>query len=119
MKPLKVAALLSWTVLFLCQLGLLWHRIAIDIYWVVLLSLPLLLPLKGLVCDQRYTYKWVGFMTLVYFCVGISELVANPELRIYGFVTTISSTLLFLTSIYYARYLAIRASQGTVPPGPV
>ncbi len=109
MKPLKVAVLLSWTVLFLSQPGLLWYRSAIDIYWVALLTLPLLLPLKGLIYDRRYTYKWVGFMALVYFCVGISELVANPELRIYGFTTTISSILLFLTSIYYARYLAIRA----------
>ena len=50
-------------------------------------------------------------MTLVYFCVGISELVSNPLLRVYGFGTTISSTLLFLASIYYARYLAQQARQ--------
>jgi uncharacterized membrane protein len=64
--------------------------------------------LKGLIRDQRYTYKWVGFMALIYFCVGISELVANPELKFYGFATTISSIVFFLTSIYYVRYLASR-----------
>ena len=34
-----------------------------------------------------------------------SELVSNPQLRSYGFGTTIASTILFLASIYYARYL--------------
>ena len=58
--------------------------------------------------DQRYTYKWVGFLTLIYFCIGISELVSNADLRLYGFGTTIASTLLFLTSIYYARFLGLR-----------
>ena len=109
MYPLKAASLLAWAGLFLSQLGLLWYGNGIEIYWVFLLALPLLLPLKGLIRDQRYTYKWVGFVALVYFCVGISELVANPELKTYGFATTVSSILFFLTSIYYVRYLARNA----------
>jgi len=73
-----------------------------------LLVLPLLIPLRGLLGDRRYTYKWIGFVTLLYFCIGISELFSNPELRLYGFATTIASTSLFLASIYYARYLGLR-----------
>jgi uncharacterized membrane protein len=50
-------------------------------------------------------------MTLIYFCVGISELVSNPLLRVYGFGTTVASVLLFLASIYYARYLGQQAQD--------
>jgi len=35
-------------------------------------------------------------------------LVSNPHLRIYGFATTVASMLLFLASIYYARYLGLQ-----------
>jgi uncharacterized membrane protein len=108
MKLLKSISLGAWAVLLMSQLALFWPAANVDYYWILLLFLPLLLPAKGLYCDQRYTYKWIGFMALFYFCVGISELVSNPELRIYGFATTISSTLLFLASIYYARFLGIK-----------
>jgi uncharacterized membrane protein len=106
MHPLKAISLLAWAGLLICQLTLFWPGNDVDTYWIVLLTLPILLPLKGLVGDQRYTFKWIGFMMLVYICVGISELVSNPQLKIYGFGTTIASTLLFLSSVYYSRYLA-------------
>ena len=108
MHPLKAINLLSWLGLLASQLYLLWPANNVAYYWVLLTALPLLIPIKGLLLDQRYTYRWIGFMTLVYFCIGISELVSNPQLRIYGLGTTISSTLLFLSSIYYARYLGLQ-----------
>ena len=112
MHLLKIISLLSWFALLVCQLTLPWLTEAPGNYWVLLLALPLLLPLRGLVCNQRYTYKWIGFLTLVYFCIGISELVSNPHLRIYGFATTVASMLLFIASIYYARYLGLQQKAG-------
>ena len=50
-------------------------------------------------------------MTLFYFCVGISELVSNPDLKIYAFLTTILSTTLFIGDIYYTRYLRLTQKQ--------
>ena len=111
MHPLKIISLFSWFSLLAFQCGLLWPDLEVDYYWVLLLSLPLLFPLKGLLSNRLYTYRWIGYMTLVYFCVGISELVSNPLLRIYGFGTTVASTLLFLASIYYARYLGQQAQH--------
>ena len=111
MHALKAIALFCWFALLAFQLALPWFTEAPEDYWVMLLALPLLLPLKGLVGDQRYTYKWIGFLTLVYFCIGISELASNPHLRIYGIATTVASMLLFLASIYYARYLGLRQSD--------
>lgn len=108
MHTLKLISLLSWLILAAFQAALPWLMPAPGQYWTLLLLLPLLIPLRGLLTDQRYTYRWIGFLTLVYFCIGISELVSNPQLRIYGFGTTVTSILLFLTSIYYARYLGLR-----------
>ena len=108
MHSLKIIGLLSWLVLTGFQVALPWLTPPPANYWTLLLALPLLVPLRGLLRDQRYTYKWIGFLTLVYFCIGISELVANPELRPYALGTTVASTLLFLSSIYYARFLGLR-----------
>ena len=111
MHPLKAVSLLSWFGLIAFQLSLLLPAFGVGYYWVMLLTAPLLLPIKGLLSDRRYTYKWIGFMTLIYFCIGISELVSNPQLRVYGLGTTIGSTMLFLSTIYYARYLGLRAQN--------
>lgn len=111
MHPLKITGMLSWFTLFAFQCSLTWPGLEIDYYWALLLSLPLLFPLKGLLNNRLYTYRWIGYMTLVYLCIGISVLASTPLLRAYGYGTTISSTLLFLASIYYARYLAQHARQ--------
>ena len=108
MHPLKLTSLLSWASLLLVQLSLLWPGHHVDLYWAALAIFPLTLQATGLWRDRRYTYKWIGFLTLVYFCIGISELVSNPELKLYALGTTLSSTVLFLATIYYARFLAVR-----------
>jgi len=106
MHPLKIICLVSLCALLLAQLALLlFAGEFLNWYWALLLLLPLLLPLPGIIRDRLYTYKWIGFLTLFYFCVGISELISNPQLRIYAYFTTIFSLLLFLSSIYYTRYL--------------
>ncbi len=109
MHPLQIISLLSWFVLLVLQSSLLLPGSGVNPYWAGLLVIALLIPARGLFGARRYTYKWVGFMTMLYFCIGISELVSSPALRIYAFGTTISSMLLFLSSIYFARYLGLRA----------
>ena len=108
MHPLKIMSIGAWSCLLLCQLGLLWPALGIAVYWPLALAAILLIPARGLFADRRYTYKWIGFLMMIYFCIGISELVSNPELRWYGFGTTITSLALFLASIYYARYLGLK-----------
>ncbi len=69
------------------------------------LGLPLLFPLKGIISSNRYTFKWTGFITLIYFAIGVSESFANSDLRIYGSLNILLSGTLYLSSIYYSRYL--------------
>ena len=105
MHPLKIISLLSWISLLAFQSSLFLPESGVSYYWAGLLVFALLLPGRGLFASRRYTYKWVGFMTMVYVIIGISQLASNPALRVYGFGTTISSMSLFLASIYFARYL--------------
>ena len=109
MHPLKIIVLLSWITLLLAQLSLF---VLVDHpAWSIIATVPLLIPIVGLFKDKLYTYKWFGFLTLLYFCVGISELVANPDLRIYAMVTLVCSVSLLFGSIYYVRYLARTPGQ--------
>ena len=107
--PLKLSCMTALTGLLITQFGLIFYpEVVMAWYWVTLLTLPLLIPLQGFVKDRLYTYKWVGFLALLYFCIGVSELVSNPEMRIYAYLTTLFSVLLFLSSIYYTRYLRLK-----------
>jgi uncharacterized membrane protein len=108
MHNLKIISLLSWASLLALQVALPWMTEPQGNYWLLALVVPLMIPSKGLLGNQRYTYKWIGFLTMFYFCIGISVLVSNPQLRLYGFGTSIASMLLFLASIYYARYLGLQ-----------
>ena len=106
MHPLKLTCITSLVGLLMCQLSLFISATeSVDYYWALLLALPLLLPMKGCFMDRLYTYKWTGFLAMFYFCVGISELVSNPDLQSYAYATTLLSMSLFIASIYYTRFL--------------
>ena len=111
MHPLHLISLASWSVLLLAQLSLLLPASAANPYWASVLVIAMLIPARGLFSARHYTYKWIGFLTMVYFCIGVAELVATPALRLYGFATTVGSMLLFWSSIYFARYLNLKASS--------
>ncbi len=38
--------------------------------WLVLKTLPLLLPLRGILRGRRYTYQWASMLILAYFAEG-------------------------------------------------
>lgn len=106
LHPLKLLTLSSLSLLFLNQLALVF-LLQQESAWLIasLAAAPLLLPLYGLIGDRRYTYKWVGFLTLFYLAIGVSEAFSNPTLRIYGVLNIAASCLMFVSSIYYSRYL--------------
>ena len=110
--PLKLISLVALVALILIQLGLmLWLQTEMRYLISGVLALPLLIPLKGLISNRRYTFKWIGFLALLYFAIGISEAFANPELRLYSLGNIICSVSLFLSSIYYSRYLRVRTES--------
>ena len=110
--PLKIISLISVLALLACQLGLiLWLDNEYRYLIATTLGLPLLIPIRGLIMDRRYTYKWVGFLTLLYFSIGVSESFANPALRTYSVLSILFSCLLFIGSVYYSRYLRMHEQE--------
>lgn len=116
--PLKLICLICLPGLLLTQASLfLITDDPVNRYWILIVTLPLLAPMRGFFRDVLYTYRWAGFLTLFYFCIGISELFSSPELNTYALFTSVLSTLLFFACIYYARYLAMVKRQREQPQG--
>lgn len=96
---------------YLALLGLLllWHTWLVPpVHWPIALVLlvwvvPLLVPLRGLLHGQRYTYAWFHFLTLWYFTHGIGVIAADPAARILGIGEVVLSVMLYLSSIVYVR----------------
>lgn len=106
MHPLKIFTLLSISILILNQLSLMLTGASEYRLWIAIaLTLPLLFPLKGLWTDRRYTYKWTGFLPMLYFAIGVSEAFVTADASYYGVVNILASGVLFLASMYYSRYL--------------
>lgn len=110
--PLRLFSLLALAGLIGSQLGLVvWLETELRYLIAALLIFPLLLPLRGFINNSHYTFKWTGFLTLLYFGIGVSEAFVNPEHRLYSSLTLLFSCLLFFTSIYYSRYLRVSQDQ--------
>jgi len=105
--PLNFISLTALIGQILNQLSLLlWVEGNIRYVLAPLFMLPLLIPLYGLLKDKLYTYRWTGFLTMLYFMIGVSEAFSNSALRIYAVLTLILTLALFLSVMYYSRYLS-------------
>jgi len=70
----------------------------------VMFTLPLLFPLKGLLQGKPYTYAWSNFIVLIYFLHGLTTFWVLPEDRIWATIELIFATTMFLGATYYAKY---------------
>ena len=75
--------------------------------WLVLKTLPLLLPLMGILKGRRYTYQWAPMLVLAYFSEGVvrawSETGLSAQLAMAEIVL---SVVFFFATIYYAKLSA-------------
>lgn len=73
--------------------------------WILLgfIIAPLLLPLRGLLKENPYTYAWTSFVILLYFIHGTVETWANAEQRILAIIEVYLSVQVYIGAIYYAR----------------
>ena len=77
----------------------------------MLKTLPLLMPLFGILKGKRYTYQWAGMLILFYFTEGVvrawSDTGASAKLAL---VEVALSLIFFICVIFYAK-LTRQASQ--------
>ncbi len=70
----------------------------------VLFTLPLLFPLKGLLQGNPYTYAWSNFVIMIYFLHSLTTLWVSPEDRVWASLELLFTTMMFISGTYYAKY---------------
>ncbi|MFB1015148.1 MAG: DUF2069 domain-containing protein [Alteromonadaceae bacterium] len=70
----------------------------------VMFTLPLLFPLKGLVQGNPYTYAWSSFIIMIYFLHSLTTLWVSPKDMLWALIELFLATVMFLAGSYYAKY---------------
>lgn len=70
----------------------------------VMFTLPLLFPAKGLVQGNPYTYAWSNFILMIYFLHSLTTIWVLPEEWIFASIEFVLTTIMFLSGTYYAKY---------------
>lgn len=81
----------------------------------VVLALPLLAPLRGLWQGNRRTFAWTTLCVILYFVIGLTEAIAQPNNRIWSAPCVLLALALFVVLIAYLR--VTRPWNGTGSPG--
>ncbi len=68
----------------------------------LLLTVPLLLPLRGILHGRLYTHAWVLFVAMAYFVLGVWH-AAVPAERVYGLSLVGLSLTWFFGALFYIR----------------
>jgi len=72
----------------------------------ILLTVPLLIPLRGMLHGRRRTHQWVIFLSLGYFMGGVDVWYMQSGLHSYlGAAMTLFSIVLFVGCSYYGKYM--------------
>lgn len=99
-------ALVSTSYLSLIALQTIWHALLPSPHgaesWLlaVVATIPLLLPLKGVLTGSLRSMTWAGYLVMLYLVVGAMEAWANPPQRITAL------TQVFLVAVFVGSVLA-------------
>ena len=84
--------------------------------WLVLKAVLLLLPLRGVLTGQRYTYQWASMFILLYFTEGVMRAWSDNGLSATLAMAEVAlSVVFFFAAIAYARMSA--PSRQPAAPG--
>ena len=70
----------------------------------IMFTLPLLFPLKGLVQGNPYTYAWSNFIVMIYFLHSLTTLWVSADEKIWALGEFILASIMFIAGSYYAKY---------------
>lgn len=68
-----------------------------------LVTVPLLLPLRGVLHGRIYTHAWTSFLALPYFAFGVDAIAAGVEPFWLGWAAVLTSLTLFGAATGYTR----------------
>jgi uncharacterized membrane protein len=79
-------------------------------FWLTFKSIPLLMPLFGLLHGKSYTYAWASMLILVYFVEGLVLAVSHRQepfalhgVLPYALLEILLSTIFFFSAVFYVR----------------
>jgi uncharacterized membrane protein len=103
---LRTAA--SFSLIILIFLCLAWESVLAPFKpggsMLILKTLPLLLPLFGILKGRRYTYQWASMFILLYFTEGCVRAWSDTGLSAkLALIEAILSFVFFMCTIYYAK----------------
>lgn len=70
----------------------------------IMFTLPLLFPLKGLVQGKPYTYAWSNFVVMIYFLHSLTTLWVSDDEQVFALLELLFATMMFISGSYYAKY---------------
>ncbi|OIQ76256.1 hypothetical protein GALL_420650 [mine drainage metagenome] len=80
----------------------------------ILKTVPLLLPLFGILRGKRYTYQWASMFILIYFTEGAVRAWSDGGMAArFGMAEAILTLTFFFSAIFYARLSAPSSVAGT------
>jgi uncharacterized membrane protein len=109
MKRLQIVSSISLIALiFLCVAWELWLApLRPGGSGLVMKTLPLLLPLMGILNGRRYTYQWAPMLMLVYFTEGVVRAWSDKGLSAWlAGAEIVLAVVFFFAAIYYAKFSA-------------
>lgn len=65
---------------------------------------PLLIPIRGLLKGNPYTYAWTNFILMLYFMHSLTTLWVVETDTIFALIEFLLTTVMFLACTYYAKY---------------
>lgn len=78
-------------------------RWPVSLGWAAVALLPVLLPLPGLLRGDRRTHAWATLCVAPYFIYGVTEVVANPAVRMPAAAILFASLAWFVALVHYLR----------------
>jgi uncharacterized membrane protein len=97
-----------WTAVVLSLLA--WAMVGYPWPICILATLPLLVPLNGLLRGRRHTYAWATLFAIPYLVFALTELLVNPAARWVAGMSLLLVFGWFCTMILFLR--ASRAHPG-------
>jgi uncharacterized membrane protein len=85
--------------------------------FLILKTLPLLLPLLGILKGRRYTYQWASMFILLYFTEGVVRAWSDTGISAkLALIETALSIIFFICTIFYAKLTRFYAKDTTQLP---
>ncbi|NQY63729.1 MAG: DUF2069 domain-containing protein [Alteromonadaceae bacterium] len=70
----------------------------------IMFTLPLLFPMRGLIKGNPFTYAWTNFIIMIYFLHSLTTLWVSAEDLLWASIELILVSIMFLSGTYYAKY---------------